>query len=119
MPRPPQQPALCLCLQLRNALAEPGGEVPGFMLVADCLVRGGKDGGEGGFAGMIMGELHGEGAGASVPLAVRGARAEVRRCAMRPGQSASEPSARLASAEARRVSALSLSACLCGLASAC
>ncbi|KAL4458764.1 hypothetical protein ABPG75_013629 [Micractinium tetrahymenae] len=45
--------------QLRNALAEPGGNVPGFMLVADCLVRGGKDGGEGRFAGMIMGELHG------------------------------------------------------------
>lgn len=46
--------------QLRNALAESGGNVPGFMLVADCLVRGGKDGGEGRFSGMIMGELHGE-----------------------------------------------------------
>ncbi len=46
--------------QLRNALVEPGGNVPGFMLVADCLVRGNKDGGEGRFAGMIMGELHGE-----------------------------------------------------------
>lgn len=45
--------------QLRNALAESGGNVPGFMLVADCLVRGGKDGGEGRFSGMIMGELHG------------------------------------------------------------
>ncbi|KAI7840831.1 hypothetical protein COHA_005477 [Chlorella ohadii] len=44
--------------QLRAALQQPDGSVPGFMKVCDCLVSsaGGKDAR---FCGMLMGELHG------------------------------------------------------------
>ncbi|EFN56123.1 expressed protein [Chlorella variabilis] len=43
--------------QLRAALQQPGGQVPGFMKVADCLIAG-KNGQEH-FSGMLMEELHG------------------------------------------------------------
>lgn len=43
--------------QLRAALQVPGGEVPGFMKVCDCLVA--RKGNQAAFSGMLMGELHG------------------------------------------------------------
>ena len=57
----PASPApLPCCLQLRAALQEPDGSVPGFMKVCDCLVSTSSTGKEAGFSGMIIGELHGE-----------------------------------------------------------
>lgn len=48
--------------QLRAALQDPAGQLPGFMRVCDCLVRG-DEGEEGGgraaFSGMIMEKLNG------------------------------------------------------------
>jgi hypothetical protein len=44
-------------VQLRAALQEPGGAVPGFMKVCDCLVT--RKGSQGAFSGMLMEELHG------------------------------------------------------------
>lgn len=58
-----------LSQQLRAALQEPDGRLPGFMKVADCLVSSGgsgsggstsgSSGGTGAFAGMLAEELHG------------------------------------------------------------
>jgi hypothetical protein len=58
-PAPPA-PLPSTALQLRAALQEPDGSVPGFMKVCDCLVSTSSSGKEAGFSGMIIGELHGE-----------------------------------------------------------
>ncbi len=59
----PAMPLLWPTLQLRVALEEPGGKLPGFMRMCDCLVRS-SEGQEGAdkahFAGMILEKLTGE-----------------------------------------------------------
>lgn len=63
-PRPPLGvPLTCLpgpgrCLQLRAALEEAGGQLPGFMRVCDCVVQA-EGASKARFSGMIMEKING------------------------------------------------------------